>query len=152
MRQRFVWALWSLPVFSVLLHQVRAVNAQHAQGTIEMHTAIVYGTAPSPMRYRVLIPSIVEPMARLAPFGYENGVLLLHTLIGAVLLVAFFALLYRMLAHLFEVTVALLGVFAVASSVHVTLHWHYVPIHYDWLNALAILAVMDTCLKHYWLR
>jgi hypothetical protein len=103
------------------------IDLPHLQARIETHHAIVAATAPSPYRYRVLIPFVGDALtAVLAPAtGRVAAFVWAYLAIEAVAFALLMLVLYRYLRSWFGASHALIGVLFVAATLPTALADHY---------------------------
>ena len=138
MTTRAEWPAWVLiGVFATVI----AINAfdysvlvpQH-QLRYEMHRAIVDGTAPSPQRFRILVPWLLDPVIRaVAPLtDPEQAFRRVYFVFHGIALTALLAGVYACCRLWFTRDRALIGTLIAGSTVHLVLrmgeYWDFAPI------------------------
>jgi hypothetical protein len=93
----------------------------------ELHSQIMEKTAPSPYRYRILVPYGAEALAKLAGpvLGERRALLAAYGLIEAAALVALILILYRFCLFFFLPVPSLVGALIANLSLVVALRDHY---------------------------
>ncbi|MEW6111550.1 MAG: hypothetical protein AB1664_05415 [Thermodesulfobacteriota bacterium] len=113
----------ALLIISVAMTQayllVRMVDLPYLDARIELHQAIIEGTAESPYRYRVLVPHATEGIIRLiAPsMGYTKAFVASYLLYDWAALSFLFVALFAYLRTWFTNGLSLAGVFFVAATI-----------------------------------
>jgi hypothetical protein len=97
------------------------------EGRVASHRGIVTRTAFEPDRFRVLVPWIVEPIARLAAreMPYESAVRRVYGVVSFGLLVLMLSTLLLYVRQWFLLERALVGVLLVAATMPIALRQHY---------------------------
>lgn len=125
----------------------REIDIPKQQPRAALHAQIVDKTAPSPYRYRVLVPFAAETMARAARpvLGERRSLLLAYGLIEAAAIVALILVLFRFFAVFYGPLPALVGALIVNLSLVVALRDHYFQ-PWSLTNAVAFgLAALLLC-------
>jgi hypothetical protein len=94
---------------------------------MELHSQIVDRTAPSPYRYRVLVPYVAEGMTRVfgPALGSDRAFVLAYGLVEAASIIALILILYGLCAQFFAPLPSLVGALIANLSLVVALRDHY---------------------------
>jgi hypothetical protein len=103
------------------------VNYRDYERRVELHAAILDGSAPAPYRYRVLVPVACEAISRaLAPVTGERwSFLLAYGIYEEIAFLLFFLALFRFLRLWSSTGGALMGVLFVGATMTLALRHHY---------------------------
>lgn len=118
-------------IFSVSLvlgyQYIHQIDIPNFQLRLDLHQQIIRATAPSPYRYRVLVPFIVESLTKLFSinFSAEKAFLLAYGFYDWISILLTLTSLFLWLRIWFENEPALIGVLFVASSMSIAFQDHY---------------------------
>jgi hypothetical protein len=94
---------------------------------IELHRAILTGTAEEPNAYRILVPAVLDPMikvaARLMP--YEDAFARVYALYYLLALTLTFLTMFRYLGLWFSEDHSLVGALLIAATINIALRYHF---------------------------
>jgi hypothetical protein len=100
----------------------------------EMHDAIVHGTAPSPQRYRILVPWALDPAIKVLSrrIDHDQAFRRVYLAFHLLALIALIASVYGYARLWYARDRSLIGALIVASTVHLVLrmgeYWDFSPI------------------------
>ena len=129
------------------------VHTPNLESRLELHNQIIAGTAPSPYRYRILVPFIGEVLTQglSVVFSGKAAFLLAYAIVDLLSVFFLMVVLFFWLKTWFTRDQALIGVLFVAGTIPIALQDHYFQ---PWslveagLFSLALVAIHR---KHYWL-
>lgn len=103
------------------------IDKPNYEARFALHAEILEGTAPSPYRYRVLIPLVAEGLFRVSRTFVDpkSAFLAAYGLLDLLCITALLILLYRYLRMWFDTTPALVAVLFVGGTMPVTFQDHY---------------------------
>lgn len=103
------------------------VDRPNFESRIELHNQIIAGTAPSPYRYRVLVPLVGEFLtkAMTAVLSIHEAFLLSYAIYDLMAVFFILAILFFWLRTWFNREQAIIGVLFVASTMPIALQNHY---------------------------
>ena len=117
-----------------------------------LHQAIIEGTAPSPYRYRILVPFIAEPFIRYSPTSnYKEAFVLTYEIYDLLAIFFLLAALFIWLKNWFTREQALTGVLFVAATMPIALKNHYFQPWSLLEAALLTTALLAIYRKRHWL-
>jgi hypothetical protein len=141
---QFVLAWAALAVWYM---HFREIDVPKHAARAELHHEIIAKSAPSPYRYRILVPLLAEGGARIGSgaLGYDRALLFAYALLEALAIVLAVLVLYSFFANFFEPWEAFLGGVVVVVSMVVALRDHYFQ---PWSLANALAFALAASLIH----
>ncbi|MEJ5241527.1 MAG: hypothetical protein WHS87_10055 [Anaerolineales bacterium] len=112
----------------ILAHQyIQRIDIPYLESRFDLHHQIIQGSAPSPYRYRVLLPFAAELAIRtiLTNFGEEMAFFLAYAFYQWIAILLSLVTLFFWLRFWFENEPALIGVLFAASTMPIAFQDHY---------------------------
>jgi hypothetical protein len=117
-----------ISVSAVIAHKYfNEVDMPNFESRLELHNEIISGTAPSPYRYRILVPFVAEFIIHVLSVVFPNKVsfLLVYTMYDLLSISFLLLVLFFWLRTWFTKDQALIGVLFIAGTIPIALQDHY---------------------------